>query len=59
MKRSPRGYTLGNMLADGRAYITDAWWLSVFPGTAITLLAAGVNFLGDAIRDALDPRLRV
>lgn len=50
--------TWGNMLADGRVYIRDAWWLSTFPGMAITLLAAGVNFLGDAVRDVLDPRLR-
>jgi peptide/nickel transport system permease protein len=50
--------TWGNMLADGRAYIRDAWWLSTFPGLAIMLLAASVNFIGDAVRDALDPRLR-
>jgi len=48
----------GNMLADGRAYIRDAWWLSTFPGLAIMLLAGSVNFIGDAVRDALDPRLR-
>jgi peptide/nickel transport system permease protein len=50
--------TWGNMLADGRAYIRDAWWLSTFPGLAIMLLAGSVNFIGDAVRDALDPRLR-
>jgi peptide/nickel transport system permease protein len=50
--------TWGNMLADGRAYIRDAWWLSTFPGLAIMVLAAAVNFIGDALRDALDPRLR-
>jgi peptide/nickel transport system permease protein len=50
--------TWGNMLADGRAYLRDAWWLSTFPGLAIMLLAAGVNFIGDAARDVLDPRLR-
>jgi peptide/nickel transport system permease protein len=50
--------TWGGMLADGRAYIRDAWWLSTFPGVAIMFLATGVNFLGDALRDALDPRLR-
>jgi peptide/nickel transport system permease protein len=50
--------TWGGMLADGRAYIRDAWWLSTFPGLAIVLLASGVNFLGDALRDALDPRMR-
>jgi peptide/nickel transport system permease protein len=46
------------MLADGRGYIRDAWWLSTFPGLAIVLLAAAVNFIGDAARDALDPRFR-
>jgi peptide/nickel transport system permease protein len=50
--------TWGTMLADGRAYIRDAWWLSTFPGLTIMLVAAGMNFLGDAFRDALDPRLR-
>jgi peptide/nickel transport system permease protein len=50
--------TWGNMLADGRAYLRDAWWLSTGPGVAIVLLASGVNFLGDALRQALDPRLR-
>jgi peptide/nickel transport system permease protein len=50
--------TWGNMLADGRGYIRDAWWLSTFPGLAIVLLAAAVNFIGDAARDALDPRFR-
>jgi peptide/nickel transport system permease protein len=50
--------TWGTMLADGRAYLRDAWWLSTFPGLTIMLVAAGMNFLGDASRDALDPRLR-
>jgi len=50
--------TWGTMLADGRAYIRDAWWLSTFPGAAIMLLAAGVSFVGDALRDVLDPRTR-
>ena len=48
--------TWGNMLADGRDYIRDAWWLSAFPGLAIMLTAAGVNLLGDGLRDLLDPR---
>ena len=48
--------TWGNMLADGRAYITDSWWLPVFPGLAIVLTAAGINFVGDGLRHALDPR---
>jgi peptide/nickel transport system permease protein len=48
--------TWGNMLADGRDYIRDAWWLSAFPGLAIMVTAAGVNLLGDGLRDLLDPR---
>lgn len=54
----PPTATWGNMLADGRVDIQGAWWLSLFPGLAITLVAAGVNFVGDAVRDAMDPRLR-
>jgi peptide/nickel transport system permease protein len=49
--------TWGNMLADGREYIRDAWWVSTFPGIAIMLTAAGINFVGDGLRDILDPRL--
>jgi peptide/nickel transport system permease protein len=52
----PPTATWGNMLADGRDYIRDAWWLSAFPGLAIMLTAAGVNLLGDGLRDVLDPR---
>jgi peptide/nickel transport system permease protein len=48
--------TWGNMLADGRDYIRDAWWLSGFPGLAIMVTAAGANLLGDGLRDLLDPR---
>jgi len=50
--------TWGNMLADGREYIRDAWWVSTFPGVAIMLTAAGINFVGDGLRDMLDPRLK-
>jgi peptide/nickel transport system permease protein len=49
----------GGMLSDGRNYLDTAWWLSVFPGLAITLMVMGVNFLGDALRDVLDPRQRL
>jgi ABC-type dipeptide/oligopeptide/nickel transport system permease subunit len=52
----PPTATWGNMLADGRDYIRDAWWLSAFPGLAIMVTAAGVNLLGDGLRDLLDPR---
>jgi len=49
----------GNMLSDGRTYVDDAWWLAIFPGLAITVTVLAVNALGDALRDVLDPRLRL
>jgi len=50
----------GAMLADGVKYLTSgAWWVLVFPGLAIMLTVLGLNLLGDGLRDALDPRLRV
>jgi len=48
----------GQTLADGRAYITQAWWLVTLPGLAIFVVVLAVNILGDGIRDALDPRLQ-
>ncbi len=47
----------GGMLNEGRNYITLAWWLSTFPGAAIMLTVLGINFVGDWLRDVLDPRL--
>ncbi|HEY7059891.1 MAG TPA: ABC transporter permease [Chloroflexota bacterium] len=49
----------GAMLSQGREYLTTAWWLGVFPGLAIILAVLGTNLLGDGVRDALDPRLKV
>ncbi|MDE0099636.1 MAG: ABC transporter permease [Truepera sp.] len=54
----PPTVTWGLMLSDGRQYIGSAWWMSTFPGIAITLTVLGVVFLGDWLRDLLDPRLR-
>ncbi len=48
--------TWGNMIADGREYLQDAWWLPVFPGLAISVTVLGVNLIGDWLRDLLDPR---
>ena len=48
----------GVMIADGQDYLTNAWWVSVFPGVAIVLTVLGVNFMGDWLRDHFDPRLR-
>lgn len=50
--------TWGSMVADGRDYLTKAWWLSFFPGVAISLVVLSVNLFGDWLRDHLDPRLR-
>jgi ABC-type dipeptide/oligopeptide/nickel transport system permease subunit len=46
----------GSMVADGRAFILDAWWVSTFPGLAILLLVLGINVTSQAVRDAMDPR---
>jgi peptide/nickel transport system permease protein len=48
----------GNMVADGRDALTEAWWIATFPGLAIVLTVVAFNLLGDGLRDALDPRLR-
>lgn len=48
----------GTMVSEGRIYITRAPWITVFPGVFILLLVLSLNLLGDALRDALDPRLR-
>ncbi|HEY98070.1 MAG TPA: ABC transporter permease [Dehalococcoidia bacterium] len=48
----------GSMVSDGRAELDRAWWISTFPGVAIGLVVMSGNFLGDWIRDKLDPRLR-
>jgi peptide/nickel transport system permease protein len=51
--------TWGGMLADGRVYISTAWWLATFPGLAILMTVLGINLFGDGLRDTLDPRLKV
>ena len=48
--------TWGLILADGRSFISQAWWLGVFPGLAIMLIVLSINFIGDAVRDAFDVR---
>jgi peptide/nickel transport system permease protein len=48
----------GLMLAEGRDYMLTLWWLSALPGMAIFLAALGINLLGDALRDLLDPHMR-
>jgi peptide/nickel transport system permease protein len=48
----------GNIIAEGRDYATQAWWVMLFPGLGISLAALGLNLLGDGLRDVLDPRLK-
>lgn len=54
----PPAPSWGNILTEGRTYIFDAWWLTLFPGLAILLTVLSFNLLGEGLRDALDPRLR-
>jgi peptide/nickel transport system permease protein len=54
----PPAPTWGNMLAGARPYIGQAMWLGIFPGLCISLTLLGINLLGDAVRDRLDPRMR-
>jgi peptide/nickel transport system permease protein len=46
----------GAMLADGREFMEDGWWVATFPGIAIMITVIGFNFFGDAMRNALDPK---
>ena len=54
----PPTITWGIMLADGRDHLATSWWLSTFPGMAITLTVLGIILWGDWLRDILDPRLK-
>ncbi|MCZ8521715.1 MULTISPECIES: ABC transporter permease [Paenibacillus] len=47
----------GTLLSQGRGYLTVAWWITTFPGLAITGLVLAVNLVGDRLRDVLDPKL--
>lgn len=47
--------TWGNMLADARNYINNAWWMGLFPGLGIAVVALTANLVGDGLRDLLDP----
>ena len=48
----------GQMVADGRAKVATAWWISIIPGVAITMVVIAFNLFGDWLRDRLDPKLR-
>ncbi|MHB8644724.1 MAG: ABC transporter permease [Thermomicrobiales bacterium] len=49
----------GAMIAEGRQFLQHQWWIGTFPGVAILLTVLAVNLIGDGLRDALDPRMRV
>lgn len=55
---NPETPTWGNMLRDGQRVLQRAWWLSIFPGVALVLTVLALNLVGDALREALDPRSR-
>lgn len=48
----------GALLADGREYMQNAWWLTFFPGCALAITIFGLNMLGDGLRDLLDPSMQ-
>jgi peptide/nickel transport system permease protein len=54
----PPAATWGGMITEGRQYIEQAWWISLFPGIAIGTTVLAFNLLGDWLRDTLDPKLR-
>jgi peptide/nickel transport system permease protein len=52
--------TLGNILAGSLGFINQGnWWWALFPGVAIVIIVLGINFMGDGLRDALDPRAKI
>ena len=51
-------FRVGALVSGGRQYVQAAWWIPIFPGFAIFGAVLAFNLLGDALRDALDPRLR-
>ena len=54
-RRAAADASWGSMVADGRSFILDAWWVSTFPGLAILLLVLAINVASQALRDAFDP----
>lgn len=52
----PPAPSLGNIIADGRSYIQEAWWIAVYPGLVIAVAVLGLNLMGDGLRDVIDPR---
>ena len=54
----PPNTSLGQILGDGRDYLSSAWWISVWPGVMIFVITLSMSILGDALRDRLDPTLK-
>lgn len=54
----PPNASLGNMLSEAQQWVRSAWWVWVVPGVTISMIVLAFNFVGDGLRDALDPRLR-
>jgi peptide/nickel transport system permease protein len=54
----PPAPSWGNILAEGRVYMREAPWITLFPGAAIAVTVLGLNLAGDGLRDVLDPRMR-
>jgi peptide/nickel transport system permease protein len=54
----PPATSLGQILGDGREYLSSAWWIAVWPGTIIFLTTLSMSIVGDALRDRLDPTLK-
>jgi peptide/nickel transport system permease protein len=52
----PPAVSWGYMLSEGQNYLSTSWWIATFPGIAITITVIGIIFLGDWLRDVLDPR---
>jgi peptide/nickel transport system permease protein len=55
---TPPEPSLGNLVADGRNYLREAWWISTLPGLAIVVVAVSLHLFSDGIREQLDPSLR-
>ena len=49
----------GRILQEGVGYLTSAWWIGLFPGLALALTTAAVNFVGDWVRDSFDPHMQI
>ncbi len=49
----------GSMIANGRQFMLNAWWISTLPGLALLILVLSINLLGEGLRDILDPRLKI